>query len=126
MVDVEVYGEMLSTLPQDDDHPYRTGAWRPQHVEYDADDLAVAGELPPDLYGVYLRNTENPLHPAIARYHPFDGDGMIHKVSFRDGHVSYRNRFVRTDGLLAEQEAGRSLWAGLAEKPGLAVRRTRC
>jgi carotenoid cleavage dioxygenase-like enzyme len=47
---------------------------------------------------------------------------MIHKVSFRDGKVSYRNRFVRTDGLLAEQEAGRSLWAGLAENPAAAVR----
>ena len=123
MVDVEVYGKMLSTLPEDDDHPYRSGAWRPQSVEYDADDLAVQGELPDDLYGVYLRNTENPLHPAIARYHPFDGDGMIHKVSFRDGHVSYRNRFVRTDGLLAEQEAGRSLWAGLAEHPASAIRK---
>ena len=83
MADVEVYGKLLSTLPADDDHPYRSGAWRPQHVEYDADDLDVQGELPDDLYGVYLRNTENPLHPAIARYHPFDGDGMIHKVSFR-------------------------------------------
>ena len=123
MVDVEVYGKMLSTLPPGDDHPYRSGAWRPQSVEYDADDLAVQGELPDDLYGVYLRNTENPLHPAIARYHPFDGDGMIHKVSFRDGHVSYRNRFVRTDGLLAEQEAGRSLWAGLAEHPDSAIRK---
>ena len=108
--------------PKDDDHPYRSGAWRPQSVEYDADDLRRQGELPDDLYGVYLRNTENPLHPAIARYHPFDGDGMIHKVSFRDGHVSYRNRFVRTDGLLAEQEAGRSLWAGLAENPDSAIR----
>ncbi|MGH3175560.1 MAG: carotenoid oxygenase family protein, partial [Streptosporangiaceae bacterium] len=122
MADVEVYGKMLSTLPDDDDHPYRSGAWRPQNVEYDADDLRVEGELPGDLYGVYLRNTENPLHPAIVRYHPFDGDGMIHKVSFRDGKVSYRNRFVRTDGLLAEQEAGRSLWAGLAENPSASTR----
>lgn len=32
-------------------------------------------------------------------------------------------RFVRTDGLLAEQEAGRSLWAGLAENPEIAIRR---
>ena len=95
-----------------------------RHVEYDADDLEVIGELPDDLYGVYLRNTENPLHPAIARYHPFDGDGMIHKVSFRDGKVSYRNRFVRTDGLAAEQEAGRSLWAGIAENPKVAERPT--
>ena len=123
MADVEVYAKLLSTLPEDDDHPYRSGPWRPQSVEYDADDLDVQGELPDDLYGVYLRNTENPLHPAIVRYHPFDGDGMIHKVSFRDGKVSYRNRFVRTDGLLAEQEAGRSLWAGIAENPGAAERR---
>jgi carotenoid cleavage dioxygenase-like enzyme len=122
MADVEVYGKLLSTLPPGDDHPYRSGAWRPQNVEYDAADLDVTGELPDDLYGVYLRNTENPLHPAIVRYHPFDGDGMIHKVSFRDGRVSYANRFVRTDGLLAEQEAGQSLWAGLAENPAVAIR----
>src|SRR3984893_7291037 len=122
MPDVEVYGKMLSTLPDDDDHPYRTGPWRPQNVEYDAEDLRVTGDLPDDLYGVYLRNTETPLHPAIVRYHPFDGDGMIHKVSFRDGKVSYRNRFVRTEGLLAEQEAGRSLWAGRAENPSASTR----
>jgi carotenoid cleavage dioxygenase-like enzyme len=47
---------------------------------------------------------------------------VIHQVSFGDGHVSYRNRFVRTDGLLAEQEAGRSLWAGIAENPDVALR----
>jgi carotenoid cleavage dioxygenase-like enzyme len=71
---------------------------------------------------VYLRNTENPLHPAIVRYHPFDGDAMIHKVSFRGGQASYRNRFVRTDGLAAEQRAGRSLWAGIAENPDVSTR----
>ena len=30
---------ILSTLPEDDDHPYRTGPWRPQTTEWDADDL---------------------------------------------------------------------------------------
>ena len=121
-MDVTVYGKMLSTLPADDDHPYRSGPWRPQHVEYDAATLDVEGELPADLYGVYLRNTENPLHPAIVRYHPFDGDAMIHAVSFAGGRVSYRNRFVRTDGLVAEEAAGRSLWAGLAENPDVSAR----
>ncbi len=116
-MELEVLGRALTTLPADDDHPYRTGPWRPQTVERRADDLEVTGEIPADLDGVYLRNTENPVHPAMELYHPFDGDGMVHVVGFRDGKAFYRNRFVRTDGFLAEQEAGRPLWAGLAENP---------
>ncbi|WP_016691146.1 carotenoid oxygenase family protein [Rhodococcus rhodochrous] len=117
-MDLEILGRALSTLPADDDHPYRTGPWRPQTTEYRADDLEVIGDLPDDLDGVYIRNTENPVHPAQqGLYHPFDGDGMVHLVGFRDGKAFYRNRFVRTDGFLAEQEAGRALWAGIAEKP---------
>jgi carotenoid cleavage dioxygenase-like enzyme len=108
---------IVSTLPPDDDHPYRSGAWRPNHREWDADDLEVEGELPADLAGVYLRNTENPVHPSIGRYHPFDGDGMVHQVAFHDGRASYRNRFVRTDGFLAEQEAAESLWTGMLDAP---------
>jgi carotenoid cleavage dioxygenase-like enzyme len=120
---VEIVGKFLSTLPDDDDHPYRTGPWRPQTTEWDAEDLtAVEGEIPSDLDGVYLRNTENPLHPALRFYHPFDGDGMVHVVGFRDGKAFYRNRFIRTDGFLAESEAGGPLWPGLAEPVGMAKR----
>lgn len=122
-MNVEIVGKFLSTLPDDDDHPYRTGPWRPQTTEWDADDLTlVDGAIPTDLDGVYLRNTENPLHPALKAYHPFDGDGMVHVVGFRDGNAFYRNRFVRTDGLLAEYRAGGPLWPGLAEPVDLAKR----
>jgi carotenoid cleavage dioxygenase len=121
--DVSIVGKYLSTLPEDDDHPYRTGPWRPQTTEWDADDLqAVEGEIPHDLDGVYLRNTENPLHPALKFYHPFDGDGMVHVVGFRDGKAFYRNRFVQTDGFAAENEEGGPLWPGLAEPIQLAKR----
>jgi carotenoid cleavage dioxygenase-like enzyme len=120
-MDVEVLGRVLSTLPAGDDHPYRSGPWRPQTVERTVDELEVIGDLPRDLDGVYLRNTENPVHPAIETYHPFDGDAMVHVVGFRDGKAFYRNRFVRTDGFVAEQEAGRSLWAGLVERPERAI-----
>ncbi|BBZ77639.1 dioxygenase [Mycolicibacterium anyangense] len=120
-MDVQVVGKFLSTLPEDDDHPYRTGPWRPQHTEWHAPDPAVIeGEIPADLDGVYLRNTENPLHPALKSYHPFDGDGMLHIVGFRDGKAFYRNRFVRTDGFEAENAAGGPLWPGLAEPLSLA------
>lgn len=119
----EIVSKFLSTLPEDDDHPYRTGPWRPQTTEWDADDLsAVEGEIPSDLDGVYLRNTENPLHPALKFYHPFDGDGMVHVIGFRDGKAFYRNRFVRTDGFAAENDAGGPLWPGLAEPVQLAKR----
>lgn len=103
-------------------HPYMSGAWTPQREEHDADDMPVIGTIPTDIDGVYVRNTENPVHEPIGRYHPFDGDGMLHAISFRDGKASYRNRFVRTRGFEAEQAAGRALWAGLAEHPSRSER----
>ena len=95
-------------------HPYLNGAWKPNVDEYTATDMEVIGEIPKDIDGVYVRNTENPVHQAIGLYHPFDGDGMLHSISIKDGKAEYRNRFVRTKGFEAEQEAGRSLWQGIA------------
>ncbi|MCC6622927.1 MAG: carotenoid oxygenase family protein [Deltaproteobacteria bacterium] len=112
-----------SRLPADDDHPYRTGAWRPNVDEWDADDLdVIQGAIPAALDGVYLRNTENPLLPSIGRYHPFDGDGWLHAIRFEGGRASYRSRAVRTRGLTAELEAGAPLWAGIFESPRLSLR----
>ena len=110
-----------STL-QPSQHPYLNGAWTPLHEELSTSDLEIIGEVPTDINGVYIRNTENPVHDSIGFYHPFDGDGMIHSISFRDGKVHYTNRFVRTDGFIEEQKAGRGLWAGLACNPAKAER----
>jgi len=113
---------VVTTL-QLSNHPYLNGAWTPLHEEVDADDLTVlSGEIPRDLDGVYLRNTENQVHQPLGRFHPFDGDGMVHQMAFKDGRVSYRNRFVRTRGFQAEQEAQGSLWGGLADPIQLAKR----
>jgi carotenoid cleavage dioxygenase-like enzyme len=113
----------VTTLPTDDDHPYRTGAWQPNLAEWDATDLQVVeGAIPTDLEGVYLRNTENPVHPSIGMYHPFDGDGMIHQLHLEGGKASYRNRFIRTAGFLAEQEAAGPLWTGMLDMPANSLR----
>jgi carotenoid cleavage dioxygenase len=115
---VREVGRLPNGLPPDDDHPYRTGAWQPTFVEYDADEFdVVEGAIPEALDGVYLRNTENPVLPSIGRYHPFDGDGMVHAIRFAAGRAAYRNRFVRTAGLAAELAAGEPLWAGIIEPP---------
>jgi len=98
-------------------HPYLNGAWTPNFTEYDAENMEVIGTIPDDIDGVYVRNTENPVQEPLGNYHPFDGDGMIHTMSFRDGKAVYRNRFVRTKGFNAEQEAGEALWAGIANNP---------
>ena len=119
---ISLHHEWESLLPVNDTHPYRTGAWRPQNREWTATDMVVEGTIPDDLHGVYLRNTENPLVPAAERYHPFDGDGMIHSIFFSNGKAEYRNRFIRTEGLLAELDAGGPLWSGLAESPLVAPR----
>src|SRR3954464_11565394 len=116
-MDVRVVARFASTIDPRDDPPYRTGAWRPNFTEYDATHLDVIGHIPDDLDGVYLRNTENPVFDSIGRYHPFDGDGMVHMIRFAGGEAEYRNRFVRTKGFEAEQAAGGPLWAGLIESP---------
>ena len=122
---VEHRGRVDHALPPDDDHPYRTGVWRPQVDQFDAfyepGDIDVVGEIPADLNGVYLRNTETALFEPIKRYHPFDGDALMHSISFEDGRARYSNRFIETEAFLAEQRAKRSLWAGITEHPSNAV-----
>ena len=104
-------------------HPYLNGAWTPLHEEVNADDLdVIEGRIPDDIDGIYLRNTENQVHQPLGRFHPFDGDAMIHMISFRDGRANYRNRFLRTRCFQAEQEANASLWGGLADRPEISLR----
>ena len=69
------------------DNPYLHGAYAPTLDELQVEDLPVLGELPDDLVGAYFRNGPNPVHQPKNRYHPFDGDGMVHGVYFRDGKV---------------------------------------
>lgn len=114
--------EAIKSSLEPGDHPYIRGAWTPTYNEYNATDMEVIGTIPDDIDGVYVRNTENQIHDPLGRYHPFDGDGMIHTMSFNNGKAEYRNRFVRTKGFEAEREAGKSLWAGLTEPPHKSTR----
>lgn len=118
---VEVVARIEPTLVPGG-HPFMSGAFTPNYVELNASELEVIGEIPPRLDGVYLRNTQNPVHQPRGTYHPFDGDGMLHLLRFERGRVEYRNRFVRTQGFREEQAAGRALYAGLIDKPALAER----
>ena len=96
------------------DNPFLQGNFAPVFDERDDVDLPVTGRIPEALCGHYLRNGSNPIVPPLGAYHWFDGDGMIHAVSLRDGRAGYRNRWVRTVGFELERAAGRALYGGLA------------
>jgi carotenoid cleavage dioxygenase-like enzyme len=113
----------VKTTLEPSNHPYLSGPWTPLHEEVDVPELTVIeGAIPPDIDGIYLRNTENQVHQPLGRHHPFDGDAMIHQVNISGGKASYRNRFVRTHCFDAEQIAGGSLWGGLMDPAGTSKR----
>jgi carotenoid cleavage dioxygenase len=96
-------------------NPFLQGNFGPIHSEDDFADLKVVGEIPRELNGTYYRNGPNPAFEPKGRYHWFDGDGMVHAVTLRDGKASYRNRYVRSRGLGEEMTAGRALYPGLLD-----------
>ena len=60
-----------------------------------------------------MRNGPNPKFPPLGSYtYPLEGDGMIHAVWIGQGKARYRNRWVWTNGLRAEERAGRALYGG--------------
>jgi len=95
------------------ENPYLQGIYGPTVHETTAEDLAVEGDLPEDLYGAYVRNGPNPVYAPTNLYHWFDGDGMVHGVYFREGRASYRSRLVRTRGLAREMRRGHAIWPGV-------------
>ena len=97
------------------DNPYLHGVYAPtNHIDCSAEELPVIeGEIPHDLYGAYLRNGPNPRQKPKNMYPPFDGDGLVQGVYFKDGQASYRNSQVQTSALLTEQKTGQAVWPGV-------------
>ena len=103
-----------SYAPFGDTHgPFLTGSFAPVLEEFTLDNLAVEGQIPADLNGVYLRNGPNPRFEPSGQYHPFDGDGMLHGAHFDRGKVTYRNKWVRTEAWQQEDVAGRSVYSSI-------------
>jgi carotenoid cleavage dioxygenase len=102
--------------------PFLENNFAPVQEEITADALPVAGKLPAELDGLFVRNGPNPQFPPRGNYHWFDGDGMLHGVRIRGGKASYRNRYVRTAGWGEERQAGEALYRGLTDPPTVQAR----
>ncbi|MDR5671298.1 carotenoid oxygenase family protein, partial [Burkholderia cenocepacia] len=75
----------------------------------------VEGAIPPDLDGLMVQAVPDQVFPPeVENLHPMTaaagGDGTVRAFRFKDGHVDYRTRFVRTERFLLERKARRSLF----------------
>jgi len=96
------------------DNPYLHGPYTPVVSEITAVGLeVVAGEIPKDLAGAYLRNGPNPVFQPRGLYHWFDGDGMVSGVYFRDGSASFIRKWVQTRSLRDEIARNRVELSGI-------------
>lgn len=95
-------------------NPYLQGNYAPIQHEIHTQHLKINGEFPIGFSGIYLRNGPNPAFIPISYTYPIDGDGMIHAVEILNNKVSYRNRYVQTEALLAERKAQQALYSGIS------------
>lgn len=80
-------------------------------------ELPVEGELPAWLSGDLIRNGPALFDVGDRSFrHWFDGQAMLHRFSFGDGGVTYRNRFLDTPGLRSAR-AGRIDYSEFATDP---------
>jgi carotenoid cleavage dioxygenase-like enzyme len=107
----DVASRVTNTL----DQPDLRGNLAPVSDELDIESCRVSGQIPERLVGSFVRNGPNPMFEPLGSYHMFDGDGMLHGVTFGPEGVSYRNRWIRSRGLGAEIAQGRSVYPGLGE-----------
>ena len=96
-------------------NPYLQGSYAPTDQQIEVTLRVLAGSIPEDLAGVFVRNGPNPQRSAEGRHHWFDGDGMLHAVEFTNGQATYRNRWIETAGLQLERSTGEAHWQGIRE-----------
>lgn len=76
---------------------------------------AITGRVPPELFGsTYLHNGPAKIRFGEHTLHPFDGHGFLRAFRFeKDGGVTFKSRFVRTEALARETQAGRPVYTGV-------------
>jgi len=97
--------------------PYLQGNYAPVDEERDLgeDQLTVEGEIPRKLAGAFMRDGANVAFQPNHYVYPLDGDGMVHAVYFKDGHVQYKNRWIETNHLKTERKFNRMIYGSVGK-----------
>ncbi|KAI2630762.1 carotenoid oxygenase [Hypoxylon sp. NC1633] len=84
---------------------------KPSRFEGDITDLEVTGEIPRDINGTFYRvQPDHRFPPMFEDDIHFNGDGSVTAIRIQDGHADFKQRYVRTDKFLKEEEARQSLF----------------
>lgn len=83
----------------------------------------VEGTLPKELRGTFFRNGPGRMKIGERTYgHWFDGPGMISAITFDQGRMHYKNRYVRSPKYLKENQAQTTSVRGYGtQRPGGAL-----
>jgi carotenoid cleavage dioxygenase-like enzyme len=81
-------------------------------------DLPITGTFPDWLTGTLFRNGPGTFQVGQQRYrHWFDGLAMLHKFSFRNGTVSYANRYLDCKAYRSARTEGKITYSEFATDP---------
>jgi beta,beta-carotene 9',10'-dioxygenase len=101
------FGEQAAMLILDEQVMIRPGylpGLATLESEVSHDRLPVEGTIPRWLSGTLVRNGPAKFEVGDAPLcHWFDGLAMLHRFSFSEGHVSYANRYLRTEAFRASE-----------------------
>ncbi|KAI8716932.1 hypothetical protein NCS52_00987800 [Fusarium sp. LHS14.1] len=98
-------------------------ASRPFRAEVGIEDVEVEGIIPKGLNGTFYRvcpisslAQDFAFDSSGSKTVAFDGDGNISAFRIKDGKVSFQQKYVMTERLVAERKAGRALF-GMFSSP---------
>jgi carotenoid cleavage dioxygenase-like enzyme len=106
-----VDGKKSSSQIKYPDTGFFKGFNKPTRFEGDIFDLEVSGTLPDDINGTFYRiQPDHRFPPLFEEDIHFNGDGAISAFRFENGHVDFRQRYVKTERFKHETAARKSLF----------------
>jgi carotenoid cleavage dioxygenase len=99
---------------------FAMSGWNNDHTRFGPDvyELEVIGKLPKTFYGAFYRVLPDHALPPIFSDEevPLNGHGNVASFYIKDGHVDFKNRFVRTPKFQAERAARQAVFGRYRDK----------
>ena len=90
--------------------PQHRGFMAPVRFEGSISDLEIIGDVPDTISGTFYRVMPEPHYPSFVENDPwFNADGVVSAFKIKDGHVDFKQKYVKTEKYVKEAEARRAL-----------------